>query len=229
MIYEKVIIHSFNFFSLLVGCKGGPGDTPDVPEEFDDVPEEFDIDKINFDYKMGEGYEEYKGLELYKKISNDKDHYLFYIFNHIDSFPYPIQIYYGCNQVGGTGLNHFDYFFYKLGDKISEVEKKYFNSELNVEEPETFKDYTYEFEVLGNKIHLIFLPALRNPFEFDYNKFVESDDYPVYYSDDEKDIHIGFTFKEGLLEPNCINGVYNFTDLTNKMNAKYCICKFRYK
>lgn len=214
---KKLLFIPLFFLSLLLGCKGGPGNTPDVPEQFD-------LNKINFDYKVYEGYEEYKGLELFKKVSYDKEHYFFYIENCTKG---SIKVLYG-DEVLGTMDD-----YYKLrtlenmeNDKTKLVDK-YFNLELNVEEPETFKDYTYEFEKLGNKIYFIILPTIRpchgDYYNFPYEKFIESDDYPLYYSDDEKDIHIGFTFKDNLLKPNCVDGVYNFTNLTNKYNARYCV------
>ena len=207
---KKLLFIPLFLLSLLVGCKGGPGDTPDVPEQFD-------IDKINFEYEMYKGYEDCKGLELYRKISNDKEHYLFYIQNGIYTFATEIKVFYGDDKIGSIDYD------LKINDEtLEELEKKYFNLELNVEEPETFKDYTFEFEKLDNKINLIILPTIGFPKSISYENFIESDDYPLYYSDDEKDIHIGFTFKEGLLEPSCSGGVYNYTDLTNKNNAKYC-------
>ena len=214
---KKLLFIPLFLLSLLAGCKGGPGDTPDVPEQFD-------IDKINFDYKVCEGYEEYKGLELYRKISNDKEHYFFYIENCTKG---GIKVLYGDEVLGTMD----DYYELKCwGSKDNPKTKlvdKYFNLDLNIEEPETFKDYTYEFEKLGNKIYFIILPTIRpspdNHYYFPHEKFIESDDYPLYYSDDEKDIHIGFTLRDNLLKPNCIKGVYNYTDLTNKNNAKYCV------
>lgn len=193
--------------SIFLGCKGGAGNTPDVPEQFD-------LNKINFDYEMREGYEEYNGLELFKKVSNNKDHYLFYIENNISGLDVFKVLY--SDEILGT-IKLLDY------EKYEDLTNKYFNLELNVEEPETFKDYTYEFEKLENKIHLIILPAVEIKYSIGYEKFIESDDYPLYYSDDEKDIHIGFTFEDNLIKPNCIVGVYNFTDLTNKYNARYCV------
>ncbi len=203
---KKLLFISLIFLGLLTGCKGGAGNTPDVPEQFD-------LNKINFDYVMREGYEGYEGLELYKKISNDKDHYLFYIENNISGLNF-FKVLYSDEILGKVKL--LDY------EKYKDLTNKYFNLELNVEEPETFKDYTYEFEKLENKIHLIILPAVEINKSIGYEKFIESDDYPLYYSDDEKDIHIGFTF-DNLIKPNCIAGVYNFTDLTNKYNARYCV------
>ena len=206
---KKLLFISLIFLGLLTGCKGGAGNTPDVPEQFD-------LNKINFDYKMREGYEGYEGLELYKKISNDKDHYLFYIDNNIYGLS-GIKVLYSDEILGTVKLLNYT--------KYKELTNKYFNLELNVEEPETFKDYTYEFEKLENKIHLIILPAvgIDHNYSIGYEKFIESDDYPLYYSDDEKDIHIGFTFEDNLIKPNCIAGVYNFTDLRNKYNARYCV------
>jgi len=214
---KKLLFIPLIFLSLLVGCKGGPGNSPAVPEQFD-------IEKINFNYEMYEGYEEYKGLELYKKISNDKEHYLFYIENSIKYYEI-IKVFYDDEILGTIDLDK-DFFSIKEDEFI----EKYFNLELNVEEPETFKEYTYEFEKLGNNIHLIILPTVKILQEgfgyfnnYGYEKFIESDDYSLYYSDDEKDIHIGFTFKDSLLKPNYADNVYNFTDLTKKNNGKYCI------
>jgi hypothetical protein len=202
--------------SIFLGCKGGAGNTPDVPEQFD-------LNKINFGYEMYEGYEEYNGLELYKKISNDKEHYLFYIENNINHKDFKVLY---NDEILGT-IELINYSKNKDLTKYKELTNKYFNLELNVEEPETFKDYTYEFEKLGNKIYFIILPTIRPSYktyyEFPREKFIESDDYPLYYSDDEKDIHIGFTFKDNLIKPNCVDGVYNFTDLTKKNNARYCV------
>lgn len=205
---KKLLFIPLIFLSLLAGCKGGPGDTPDVPEEFD-------IDKINFEYEMYSYCEDRKGLELYRKISNDKEHYLFYIQNGIYTFATEIKVFYGDEKIGSIDYD------VKINDEtIEELEKKYFNLELNVEEPVTFKDYTFEFEKFENKINLIILPTIKFPTSF-YENFIESDDYPLYYSDDEKDIHIGFTFKEGLLEPSCIDGKHNFTYL-KEYNGRYC-------
>ena len=210
---KKLLFIPLFFLTLLVGCKNTP-----------DVPEQFDLNKINFDYKVYEGCKEYKGLELFKKVSYDKEHYFFYIENCTKG---GIKVLYGDEVLGTMD----DYYELKTwgnmeNDKTKLVDK-YFNLELNVEEPETFKDYTYEFEKLGNKIYFIILPTIRpchdDYYNFPYEKFIESDEYPLYYSDDEKDIHIGFTFKDNLLKPNCVNGVYNFTDLTNKYNARYCV------
>ena len=205
---KKLLFISLIFLGLLTGCKGGAGNTPDVPEQFD-------LNKINFDYEMREGYEEYNGLELFKKVSNNKDHYLFYIENNISGSTV-FKVLYSDEILGTIKLLHYT--------KYKELSNKYFNLELNVEEPETFKDYTYEFEKLENKIHLVILPAVNIKKTIGREKFIESDDYPLYYSDDEKDIHIGFTFGDQLLQSNCaLEGVYNYTDLTNKNNAKYCV------
>ena len=214
---KKLLFIPLFFLSLFAGCNGGPGDTPDVSEQFD-------IDKINFEYNMWEGYEKCKGLELYRKISNDKEHYFFYIENCTKG---GIKVLYG-DEVLGTMDDYYELKTWENEDNSkTKLVDKYFNLDLNIEEPETFKDYTYEFEKLGNKIYFIILPTI-NPspddyYNFPYGKFIESDDYPLYYSDDEKDIHIGFTFGDNLLKSNCIEGVYNYTDLTNKNNAKYCV------
>ena len=170
---KKLLFIPLFFLSLLAGCKGGPGDTPDVPEQFD-------IDKINFEYEMYPWFEDRKGLELYRKISNDKEHYLFYIQKGIYTFNTEIKVFYGDDKIGSI-----DYDLKIYDETIKELEKKYFNLELNVEEPETFKDYTFEFEKLDNKINLIILPTIRFPKSISYENFIESDDYPLYYSDDE--------------------------------------------
>ena len=208
---KKLLFIPLFFLTLLVGCKNTP-----------DVPEQFDLNKINFDYKVYEGCEEYKGLELFKKVSYDKEHYFFYIENCTKG---GIKVLYG-DEVLGTMDDYYELRTWgNMENDKTKLVDKYFNLELNVEEPETFKDYTYEFEKLGNKIYFIILPTIRpchdDYYNFPYEKFIESDEYPLYYSDDEKDIHIGFTFKDNLLKPNCVNGVYNFTDLTNKYNVRY--------
>ena len=253
---KKLLFIPLFFLTLLVGCKGGPGNTPDIPEQFD-------LNKINFDYKVYERNEEYKGLELFKKVSYDKDHYLFYIRNRInigskdhfkvfygdelldsieyfkgfrheditDEFEYEILDGVTLNQIGEGIINTY------IHDYDNVYAKKYFNLELNIEEPETFSRYSYDYDILDNKVHIVILPVVEyfslydfiiyheNGLHMDinYNQYiVESDNYPFYYSNEERDIHIGFTFKEGLLEPNCIDDVYNFTDLTKDCNNLYC-------
>lgn len=213
---KKLLFIPLFFLTLLAGCKGGAGNIPDVPEQFD-------LNKINFDYKVWEGYEEYKGLELFKKVSYDKEHYFFYIENCTKG---GIKVLYGDEVLGTMDDYHELRNWGNVDNPKTKLADKYFNLDLNIEEPETFKDYTYEFEKLGNKIYFIILPTIRpspnDYYNFPHGKFIESDDYPLYYSDDEKDIHIGFTF-DNLIKPNCIEGVYNFTDLTNKYNARYCV------
>ena len=214
---KKLLFIPLFFLTLLAGCKGGAGNIPDVPEQFD-------LNKINFDYKVWEGYEEYKGLELFKKVSYDKEHYFFYIENCTKG---GIKVLYGDEVLGTMDDYHELRDWGNVDNPKTKLADKYFNLDLNIEEPKTFKDYTYEFEKLGNKIYFIILPTIRpspnDYYNFPHGKFIESDDYPLYYSDDEKDIHIGFTFGDNLIKPNCVDGVYNYTDLTNKNNAKYCV------
>ena len=251
---KKLLFIPLFFLSLLVGCKGGPGDISEVPEEFD-------LGKIRFEYNMAST--KYKGLELYKKVSNGNDHYLFYIRNGIiigsndhfkvfygdelldsieyfkgfrheditDEFEYEILDGVTLNSMGEKNVNMYIHDYYNV------YAKKYFNLELNIEEPETFCRYSYDYDILDNKVHIVILPVVEYSSLYDfivyhenglywdinYNQYiVESDNYPFYYSNDEKDIHIGFTFKEGLFEPNCIGDVYNFTDLTKNCNSLYC-------
>ncbi|MDY3132279.1 MAG: hypothetical protein SOW31_11170 [Treponema sp.] len=251
---KKLLFIPFFFLSLLVGCKGGPGDIPEVREEFD-------LGKIRFEYTVAST--EYKGLELYKKVSNGNDHYLFYIRNGIiigsnDHF----KVFYGDELLDSIkyfkGFRHEDItdeFEYEILDGVTLTSmgeenvdmyihdydnvyaKKYFNLELNIEEPETFGRYSYDYDILDNKVHIVILPVVKyfslydfmvyhengQYMDINYNQYiVESDNYPFYYSNDEKDIHIGFTFKEDLFKPNCIDDVYNFTDLTKNCNNLYC-------
>ena len=247
---KKLLFIPLFFLSLLAGCKGGPGDTLDVPEEFD-------LGKIRFEYNMAST--KYKGLELYKKVSNGNDHYLFYIRNGIiigsnDHF----KVFYGDELLDSIkyfkGFRHEDItdeFEYEILDGVTLTSlgeenvnmyihdyynvyaKKYFNLELNIEEPETFGRYSYDYDILDNKVHIVILPVVEYSYLYDfivfaengqymdinYNQYiVESDNYPFYYSNDEKDIHIGFTFKEDLYEPNWRGDIYNFTDLTKNCN-----------
>ena len=203
---KKLLFIPLFFLSLLVGCKGGPGNSPAVPEQFD-------IEKINLDYSMDSQYSDYQGLELYKKISDGNDHYLFYIRNHFNE---SIKVYYDKNYLGFIPVPLDDYDYY-----TEPLNEKYFNLEFNLEEPETFSGYSYEYEIKNNKIHFIILPTIKLTSNF-YKYFIDSDEYPLFFSNNEKNIEIGFNFEENIFKENCVDGVYYFTDFKDLSNMRYC-------
>lgn len=204
---KKLLFIPFLFLIFLLGCKGGPGDTPDGPGQFD-------IKKINLNYSMDSQYSDYQGLELYKKISDGNYHYLFYIRNHING---SITVYYDKDYLGFIRDPRDDYDSYK-----ETLNEKYFNLAFNLEEPETFSDYSsYEFEIKNNKIIFIILPTVKLTSNF-YKYFIDSDEYPLFFSNNENNIEIGFNFEENIFKENCVDGKYNFTDFKDLSNMRYC-------